>query len=534
MVQAVIDKVHPDYIQIDCKGHAGWASYPTKLGNAPAGMAGDPLRVWRDVTRSNGVALVMHYSGVWDYRAVKTHPEWAARSADGKPSDRATSVFGPYVDELMIPQLRELAGVYGVDGVWVDGDCWGAIPDYSDAVVKAFCAKTGATAAPKKKGDPLWNEWMDFNREGFRAYVRHYVGALKQSHPKFEVYSNWAFSDHMPEPVTIDVAGLSGDFSPENSVNSARFAGRCLENQGRPWDLMSWSFHKSSRAQKPAAQLMQEAAIVLAQGGGYQAYFKQARDGAVLDLAHLDAMAEVAAFCRARQPFAHRSAPVPQVALLYSTAGHYHDAGTLFHPSGTIGVGVLRSTLKHIVGAQQSVQIVSEHHLNGKMAQWPVIVVPGWSHLETAFRDELADYAQNGGKLLLVGEGPAALFAGVTNANVARVATPDAVPAQLKSLFPEPRVEVTGAATVDVSLRRHNGRLQVHLINTSGPHDAPEGAALETIPPVGPLQIALRLDRKPAAVVAQPEGIALPVTWADGIARVTLPTLPIYTILDVR
>ena len=405
MVEQVLDKVKPDYIQIDCKGHRGYSSYPTKVGNPAPGFVGDPLRIWRDVTRKRGVALFMHYSGVWDFKAVADHPDWAAITASGKPSDRATSVFGPYVDTLMIPQLRELAGEYGVDGVWVDGDCWGTTPDYGEKAVALFCKQTGAKTVPRKKGEPYWNEWMAFNREGFRKYVRHYVNELKKSHPDFQVISNWAFSDHMPEAVSADVASLSGDFSPDNSVNSARFAGRCLEDQGVPWDLMSWSFSRKTRKQKPAVQLMQEAAVVLALGGGYQAYFKQDRDGAVRDPAEMDVMAEVARFCRARQKYCHRSVAVPQIALLYSTAGHYRESAPLFHWSGSNGGRVLRKALTQMLENQYGVQILSEHHLKGKMSQWPVIVVPGWQYIEPDFRDELASYAKNGGTLLLIGAG---------------------------------------------------------------------------------------------------------------------------------
>jgi hypothetical protein len=238
---------------------------------------GDPLRIWREVTRAHQVALFMHYSGVWDMHAVRQHPDWAAVDATGKPSAQATSVLGPYVDQLMIPQLRELAGDYGVDGVWVDGDCWGVMLDYGAPVVRAFCQQTGALAAPRKAGEPFWQEWKEFNRAGFRHYLRRYVDALKNSHPQLEVISNWAFSDHMPEPVTAQVAALSGDFSPSDSVNSARFSGRCLENQGQPWDLMSWSFTGKPRRQKSAVQLQQEAAEILALGGGYQAYFTAER-----------------------------------------------------------------------------------------------------------------------------------------------------------------------------------------------------------------------------------------------------------------
>jgi hypothetical protein len=539
MVELVIDKVKPDYIQIDCKGHRGYSSYPTKVGNPAPGFVGDPLRIWRDVTRKRGVPLFMHYSGVWDYKAVADHPDWAAINGDGKPNDRATSVFGPYVDMLMIPQLRELAGEYGVDGVWVDGDCWGTTADYGAAAVRKFCEQTGAETAPRKAGEPYWNEWMDFHREGFRRYVRHYVDELKASHPNFQVISNWAFSDHMPEAVSANVAGLSGDFSPDDSVNSARFAGRCLEDQGVPWDLMSWSFSRKTGKQKPAVQLMQEAALVLALGGGYQAYFKQDRDGAIRDPGEMDVMAEVARFCRARQAYSHRSVAVPQIALLYSTAGHYRESPRLFHWSGSNGVGVLRKALTQILQSQYGVQILSEHHLKGNTSKWPVIVVPGWEYLEPGFRDELISYAKSGGRLLLIGPGPAKLFeaersaeAGSSIMSVEKV--DNAFPSVLKKALPEPIVDIAGAKDVDVSPRMLKGALSIHLVNTSGPHaDAPDGG-ITGVEPVGPLTVSIGLDRTPKSITMQPAGQSLDVTWAKGRATVTVPRLELYSILVVE
>ena len=539
MVELVIDKVKPDYIQIDCKGHAGYSSYPTKVGNPAPGFVGDPLRIWRDVTRKRGIPLFMHYSGVWDFKAVADHPEWAAINGNGKPSDRAASVFGPYADKLMIPQLRELAGEYGVDGVWVDGDCWGTTVDYGETAVGKFCKQTGAKAAPRKAGEPYWNEWMDFNREGFRRYVRHYVDELKASHPDFQVISNWAFSDHMPEAVSADVAGLSGDFSPDDSLNSARFAGRCLEDQSVAWDLMSWSFSRRTRKQKPAVQLMQEASLVLALGGGYQAYFKQDRDGAIRNPAEMDVMAEVARFCRERQAYCHRSVAVEQIALLYSTAGHYRESPSLFHWNGSNGVRVLRKALTQILEGQYGVQILSEHQLKGNTSEWPVIVVPGWVYLEPDFRDELSSYAKSGGRLLLIGAGPAKLFeaelrakAGYSIASVDKV--DGAFGAVVKKVFPEPIVEVAGSKDVDVSPRMLNGKLSIHLVNTSGPHaNAPDGGITE-VKPVGPLTVSIGLDRAPKSIAMEPESKSLDVTWADGRATVILPQLELYSILVVE
>ncbi len=409
MIENVIKQVHPDYIQIDCKGHPGLSSYPTRVGNQAPGFVGDPLRLWRQVTAEHGVALYMHYSGVWDSEAVRRHPEWAIVNVDGKVSDRITSRFGPYADKLLIPQLRELAGDYGVDGVWVDGDCWASAPDYSKPAIKAFRQATGIEDVPRKPGDPHWFEFLQFHREAFREYVRHYITEVKKTSPAFQLCSNWAFTDHMPEPVSAPVDFLSGDYSPEDSVSSARLSGRYLTRQGRSWDLMAWSFShnksKDGRNEKTAVQLQREAAVVLALGGGFQAYFTQKRDGSIRE-ERVPVMAEVARFCRARQALCHHATQVPQVALLFSTAAHYRKSNGLFARDLARISGALQAMLE----GQQSVEVLGEHHLTGRMTDYPLIVVPEWEYLEPKFKDELVTYVKGGGNLLLIGPATATMF----------------------------------------------------------------------------------------------------------------------------
>jgi hypothetical protein len=301
---------------------------------------------------------------------------------------------------------------------------------------------------------------------------------------------------------------------------------------------MSWSFSRKTHKQKPAVQLMQEAAVVLALGGGYQAYFKQDRDGAVRDLAEMDVMAQVAKFCRERQAYCHRSVAVPQIVLLYSTAGHYRESPRLFHWAGSSGVAVLRKALTQILQNQNGVQIVSEHHLKGKMSQWPVIIVPGWKHLEPSFRDELAAYAKTGGRLLLIGPGPAELFktelGTKADSSIVAIESVDGTfPGVLRQVFPAPIVEVRGAKHIDVSPRMLNDRLSIHLVNTSGPHaNAPDGG-ITTIEPVGPLTVSIRLRQDPKSITMQPEGKPLDIVWKDGQATVTVPQLDLYSILTV-
>lgn len=608
MVERIIDLVQPDYLQIDCKGHRGLSSYPTKVGNRAPGFVGDPLRVWREVTARRGVALYMHYSGVWDSEAIIRHPDWGAINADGKTNVNATSFWSPYAAELLIPQLRELAGDYGVDGAWIDGECWASVPDYGAAAIKAFRDATGVEEPPRKPGEPHWFEFLEFHREAFRKYLRGYIAEVNETHPEFQLCSNWAFTDHMPEPVCAPLDFLSGDYSPDDSVNSARLSARYLARQGTPWDLMAWSFTLKPRPdgprQKTAPQLQREAAVVLAMGGGFQAYHKQKRDGSIFD-EQMPVMAEVAKFCRARQAFCHHAVQVPQVALLYSTAAHYRRVNGLFSRDLARINGILQALLE----SQQSVEVLGEHHLEGRLQEYPLVVVPEWQYLDESFKSDLVRYVKDGGNLLLVGPRSAALFqteldavlenapksaeaslnfngawaplkgemqparlgpsaqafgrlhttqdssspsqpaASITPLGAGKIAATyfafgqgylagrnpvarEFLDSLTRQLVPDRMVEVTGSHDVDVVVNKVDSKLAINLVNTAGPHQSEP--ILETIPPVGPLSVVVRLTQEPARVVLQPQGQPIAFNYHRGRLQFTLPKLDIHDIVMIE
>ncbi|MDR3197085.1 MAG: hypothetical protein LBU34_04365 [Planctomycetaceae bacterium] len=558
MIHTIINMVHPDYIQTDCKGHRGFSSYPTKMGNQAPGFVGDPLRIWREITAQHGVALYMHYSGVWDTRALELHPEWAVTLADNSHDKEKTSVFGPYVDKLLVPQLKELAGEYGVDGVWVDGECWATVPDYGERAMRLFKETTGINDIPKSANDPYWYEWMQFHREGFRKYLRHYVAAVRSEYPDFQICSNWAFTHHMAEPVSVALDFLSGDYSPNNSINAARYAGRYLASQGIPWDLMAWSFSHAPfpREQKPAIQLKREAAVVLALGGGFQAYYTQNRDGSVR-LDELAVMAEVAKFARERQPYCHHSVQIPQVALLLSTSDYQRSAGSLFPQYKGHSQGVLQCLLE----SQHSVDLMGEETLAPDMSRFPLIVIPEWKYISPAFRVDLIAYAKGGGSLLIIGQETSKQFAELAGISLdgdkqtirqldagkigfLPFAVGDAyekdgsetlrnqVNEAVRLLFPNPPVEVSGSPWVDVSVSRLNGKRMVHLVNTSGDHK--NVGILRSIDPVGPLKVSIRCEQKPSQITLQPSGKTCDFTYSDGKAQLTVDAVEIYEILVVE
>jgi hypothetical protein len=173
-----------------------------------------------------------------------------------------------------------------------------------------------------------------------------------------------------------------------------------------PWSFTIHGQKRDGSNQKAAEQLEREAAEVLAQGGGFESYYGQRRDGSV-PTNHLPVLAEVARFCRVRQPFCQGGTPVPQIALLYSTASHYREINGLFNRD----LSRLSGTLQALLESQQIVDVVGEHVLAKQMAEYPLIVVGECDYLEPAFKQQLVSYVGNGGSLLLIGPDAAALFA---------------------------------------------------------------------------------------------------------------------------
>jgi len=420
MVTNLLEKVKPDYVQYDCKGHAGYAGYPTKVGFPSPGIVKDSLAIWRKATRKFGVGLYVHYSGVWDSAAIENHPDWARIDADGNPDKDSTSTFGPYCERLLIPQLKEAIDAYDLDGVWVDGDCWAVKPDFSPTAVEAFTQATGIEAIPRKAGDPHWKEFLEFQREAFRQYVRRYVQALHQHKPGFQVASNWMFSSFAPEPITIPVDYISGDYSAGDSVNTARLEARYMASTGMPWDLMAWGFNRgrdSGWSLKTAIQLKQEASVVLSQGGGFQIYYNPTRAGWI-DGWMIKIMAEVARFCRERQAFSHRTRTVPQVALLLSETSIHDKTDRLFGGWGDLTRPV-EGMLHALLELHYSVDIQAEHQLAAALGRYPLIVIPECHLIPDDLREALIRRAQRGGSLLLVGAEAARAFGDVLGVKMA-------------------------------------------------------------------------------------------------------------------
>lgn len=633
-IREICTLLKPDFIQIDSKGHPGWTSFPSKLGNAVPDFKKDTLALWRRVTAEQGVALYMHYSGIYDRKYATENPEDAIMCPDGTRHTEATRPNGNYVDKLLIPQLIELAE-YGADGVWVDGESWMAMSDFSPETISAFENELGIDLGGKLPSDPngkYYQEFREYNRELFRRYLRHYTDAIHEKFPDFQVCSNWAFSDHMPEKVCANVDFLSGDLNPNDSFNSARYAGRALAQQrGYAWDLMSWNFRHSllgRRAYVPKhpIQIMQEACAVISLGGAYQDYIPQFRDGSP-KMSEIRALKDVSEFILARKPYCFRGTPVHQCALLLSTYDRAQEATGLYSRTGYEKIMGATALLCDI---GQSLEIVCEHTLRNEINEYKMIVVPEiYASLEKETVKMLLEYAKNGGNLVLIGKNTCTLFANsgapfdtrawsefkntATQSNQnghAESITQEYLPyfftmdkASFGTLFSpceivakegeskvvflenercegaslsvfvkygkgtistlgfdigsqylfgtqymhreimkrvidglyEPIVKIENAiGRLEIVALNKDERLMVQLINAGGAHASASCATDDYIPPVLDIELSILTDKKPTALILQPEGKVLDFSYENGKVKVKIPYVDIHSIIEVR
>ncbi len=409
-------KVKPDWVHCDCKGHPGYTSWPTEVGSTCPGLAKDMLRIFRDVTKELGIKLGMHYSGVWDTRAIELHPDWARIDENGNRDKNFTCLSSDYTDKLMIPQMLEIIDKYDVDGFWVDGECWAAFPCWCERCKTLFSQKTGIKNIPKSKNDKHWNTWLDFHRNLFIEHVRKYANAVHKRKPDCLVCSNWMYTLRQPDDeIQAPIDYISGDYSWCWGTDSAALEARFIESRGLSWDLMCWAFTKSEDVlkdmeifksypwtMKTIVHLQQEVSEVLALGGAIMIYNTPQRTGWLTDW-HQELIGEVANFCRKRKEFCFKTTTASETAILHLANSHYDSIDTLFTYGESVESveGALHSLLENQISTDIIPEKVALERI--KSGKYKLIVIPEQKKLSTKLIEELLRFANAGGHILISG-----------------------------------------------------------------------------------------------------------------------------------
>jgi hypothetical protein len=427
-LEEIFERLQVDFVQTDTKGHPGYTSwFSTSIPESvPQGLTADQLEIWRLASRSLGLSLHCHYSGIYERRAAELHPDWRVKSLSseipgdsngqnaGAPPEAVLCPRSPYLDEYMIPQLKELVDRYDVDGFWIDGDLWAAQPCYCPRCTRAFRRRTGIERPPVATTDPDWAAWMNFVRESFEEYVTRYADAVHEHAPGVRVCSNWLQTLRHPGEPNVPTDWISGDNTWVFGYDDARVEAKFLATRGKPWDVMIWNFYKMRAMRdhtvpwspKPPQMVMQEAAMILAHGGSVQVYENGAgiRDGRFVPW-RIEALQEVATFVGERKDQCADTQTLPQAVVLHSEhhARRHMGANLMWGVDVSSVRGATYALLENHIG----VDVMDEWALLPRLSEFPLVVVPEQAGLSSEAVAALTEYTVGGGTLLL--SGPALL-----------------------------------------------------------------------------------------------------------------------------
>ncbi len=400
-LKKALEIMKPDWIHCDCKGHAGYASYPTEVGTPSPGIRGDALKVHSEVCHELGIPLGVHYSSIWDSLACEQHPDWAIVNAKGEKELWAVCLNSDYFDKLMIPQMIEVIDKYDVDGFWVDGECWAQQVCYCDKCKTRFKVEYGLEA-PADRDDPNWETWLNYHRSMLSEIINKYTDAVHKRKPTCLVASNWMLTYGTPVEDNLRTDYISGDLSGNEGLKTAIMEGHFVPQEKKDLNLMVWSMliGEGPANLKTYENLIQECGYATACGASVLIYDNPARSGQLIPW-HCEMFGKVGDFIRPRAEISRHSKSLPEIAVIHNPTDLFRSyEGTLFRAGGDPkGKGISSLLLEN----HYHFDFMTPSMIKGKMKDYKLVIINEEYAFEQPFMQELTDYLNNGGNAIFIG-----------------------------------------------------------------------------------------------------------------------------------
>lgn len=402
--QQALKVAHVNAINIFAKGHHSWSYYPTKVGKMHPNLDFDLLGAQIEACHEIGVLCPIYYTFGWSYNDAMQHPEWCARNQDGsmvtsskynfdaKPDDRKPSfhwinmcVNSPYHDHIMA-QVEEICTMYPVDGFWFD-IYQVARPCYCETCKKLM----------KEQGYNVGNKQdvEKFQGESFKKHQRALAKLIRGHRPAATVYFNGCttnkrgpanFKLKLYENNTVqDLEDLPTTWG---GYDKLPIQSKFFLKAGYPVTAMSGKFHKAwgefGGFKHPNA-LKYEAASMIS-WGAHCNFGDQLHPSGEMDMD-----------------------TYKNIGVAYEYVEKIEDYGIGGLPAAR--VGIWRSfDPEHDEGVTR---MLLESHIDFNVANiggndlgpFDVIIVPGIPCMSEQDAARLNQYAQDGGSLLVIGEG---------------------------------------------------------------------------------------------------------------------------------
>ena len=400
-----------------------YSFYPTKIGTPDPTLDRDCFGEFTRALKKRGIRRLAYFPTNHDPGYCKSHPEWVFNRDPSvtvaTEANRSEScmlcVNSPYLDEVAIPQMKEVLSLYDVDGFFIDNILQPFVMNncYCKYCRELFKKEVGGEM-PLDNTDPRAFAYRKWSNMHFEAVMEKYYRALAEIKPDITFINNHCWNTRYPITPPSYVMHLTWDTPTPNAGLYAwnfSFEARYLATLNDVLPDLTWScMNVSSQGWgdyelRETEAFLQECAIMLAGcGRTYPSYNPYPTGNPAPAL--MEAFGEVNKRTIALEPFVKNCKPVKDVVILHSADSVWSRVPMIPH------VGWAPSTAYHPVAGAHKAMI--EGHVQIALAnsevflktinEYNAIVLPTQRILSEQECAAIRRFVRNGGALLVTGE----------------------------------------------------------------------------------------------------------------------------------
>jgi len=381
-------------VALFAKCHFGNAFYNTRVGHKHAGLPNDFLGESVAECRKNGIRTLAYYSLTVDKYAYDNYPHWREMREDGTPVPvggpwAMVCCHAPYADELVLPQIEEIAKDYPVDGFWIDIP--GGRPCYCQ-----YCKDKFKLLYNRELEDASPEEHRAFHMEGTTRVLKEARIICDKYNPDLVLLTNESWGLHTPRDMSVQNDVGCWESQPHTNYLSHSYTTRHIRTLPVPVQVMSVRFYQGwgDLTLKPTAQMTTEFASMI--GNGTMAVSgDQVQVNGTLQPAVYDMFNSAFGFVEEREDLLLECKTVKDTAMIVPIQGSWYDCK---HAKGGSQLGAHKALLE----SQVQFDVLSSLDLH-LFDDYHTLVLTEPNHYAPEVFEKLRSWVEQGGTLIATG-----------------------------------------------------------------------------------------------------------------------------------
>ena len=415
----IFDEAGFQMVSYFAKCWAGYSYYPTKFGTVHPGLDRDFTGELTAALKKRGIRCIVYFMLGMERQHQKQHPDWIRNTDSSKPmfdesaiADASMMCFrSPYVEEIGIPQMKEIIRLYDIDGFFVDivmqqflqSNC------YCRYCRESFAQEVGGKI-PVDDNDPKAFAYRKWANRHMEEHMRKVQYALMEARQDIEIINNYSWMMRYPvtppdyvHHITWDtpvpkVGNFSWNFSLEARYVSSLpdITWSCMNTRGNTWGEYS--------LREPEAFLSECATLLAACGRTYLSDIPYPHGNP--DPAVMDVFATVNRRTMELEPYVKGCRPVRDTAVLHSADSVWTKAPMIPTPTWIPGPAYhsVCGAHKALIEGHVQMNILNSEVFSDTIGDYTALVLPDQPILSGRECEAIRRFVKNGGVLVATGE----------------------------------------------------------------------------------------------------------------------------------